>query len=94
MALLRVALAPNAEQRARVGFVVPRRAGDAVTRNRVRRRLRALVQSRLGELSGLDVVVRADAGAAAARWAALSDEFNTCLTRARRRLAAGPPASR
>jgi len=48
-----------------VGFVVGRRVGGAVIRNRVRRRLRAMVRERLGQLRpGLVVVVRATASAA------------------------------
>ena len=45
----------------RVGFVVSRAVGGAVVRNRTKRRLRALVASRLDRLpDGLDVVVRAN----------------------------------
>jgi ribonuclease P protein component len=49
---------------ARVAFAVGKSVGDAVTRNRVRRRLRHLVRERLGMLPvGVDVVVRAGAPA-------------------------------
>ena len=44
----------------RVGFVVSKAVGDAVTRNRVKRRLRHLVAEHLvPSAAGLDVVVRA-----------------------------------
>lgn len=44
----------------RAGFVVSKAVGGAVTRNRVKRRLRHLVAARLtGTGTGLDVVVRA-----------------------------------
>jgi len=60
-----------------------------VTRNRVRRRLRALLQPHLAELSGVDVVVSARAEAGDAPWAGLTEEFDRCLARARQRLGAG-----
>jgi ribonuclease P protein component len=44
----------------RVGFVVNRSLGNAVTRNRVKRRLRHLVAARVAESpAGIDIVVRA-----------------------------------
>lgn len=44
----------------RVGFVVSKQVGNAVTRNRVKRRLRHLVLGQLASTPvGLDVVVRA-----------------------------------
>jgi ribonuclease P protein component len=44
----------------RVGFVVSKSVGNAVTRNRVKRRLRHLVRSRLSSVPpGVKVVVRA-----------------------------------
>jgi ribonuclease P protein component len=50
----RAGLGPHA------GFVVSKAVGNAVTRNRVKRRLRNLAAAALGEtLGGLDVVVRA-----------------------------------
>ncbi|HEX6872208.1 MAG TPA: ribonuclease P protein component [Micromonosporaceae bacterium] len=44
---------------ARAGLVIPRAVGTAVTRNKVRRRLRHLLRSRLASLPpGTDLVVR------------------------------------
>lgn len=43
----------------RVGFVVSKAVGNAVTRNRVKRRLRHLVLPLLAETPGMTVVVRA-----------------------------------
>jgi ribonuclease P protein component len=44
----------------RAGFVVSKAVGGAVTRNRVKRRLRHMVAARLaGQTKGVDVVVRA-----------------------------------
>ena len=49
----------------RAGFVVPKTVGGAVDRNRVKRRLRHLVRSRLDALPpGADLVVRTQPGAA------------------------------
>ena len=51
----------------RVGFVVSKRVGNAVVRNRTKRRLRALVADRLpGIPTGVDLVVRANPPAATA----------------------------
>jgi ribonuclease P protein component len=54
---LRVGVAENGLDKARVGFAVPRATGGAVQRNRLRRRLRELLRPRLAELAGVDVVI-------------------------------------
>lgn len=67
---------------ARVGITVGRKVGNAVTRNRVRRRLRAWVRSRYDRLpAGLEVVVVARAAAAGADTAALRADLENCLDR-------------
>jgi ribonuclease P protein component len=86
---LRVQVAGNRVGVARVGFIVPRAAGGAVVRNRVRRRLRALMQPRLQAQAGLDVVVAAGADAASRPWAALGADLDACLAGARARLQRG-----
>jgi ribonuclease P protein component len=73
---------------ARAGFVVSRAVGPAVTRNRVKRRLRHLVAARLDALPpGTRVVVRALPPSAAAGFtelgAALDRGLEAALTRAR-----------
>jgi ribonuclease P protein component len=66
----------------RVGFVVSRAVGPAVTRNRVKRRLRHLMRERVGALgSGTLVVVRAQPEAARASSAELGVELDRCLGR-------------
>jgi len=80
-------LAPDAEVRprapARCGFVVGKSVGNAVTRNRVVRRLRHLVRPRLSQLSdGSVLVVRALPGAAGASSAELAIALDRCLGRA------------
>ncbi len=67
---------------AQVGFVVGRSAGNAVTRNRVRRRLRHLMATRWAELpDGSLLVVRALPGAAEASSAELASALDQALGR-------------
>ena len=66
----------------RVGFVVSRAVGNAVTRNRVKRRLRHLVRERLGSLSPASLlVVRALPASAAASYPGLGRDLDTALGR-------------
>jgi ribonuclease P protein component len=66
----------------RVGFVVGKAVGPAVTRNRVRRRLRHLAAERIGGLpESAALVVRALPAAAEASYAALGEDFDAALTR-------------
>lgn len=70
----------------RVGFVVSKAVGNAVVRNRTKRRLRAAVASQLtGIPTGVDVVVRAQPDAARATFAELSDSLEPLLHKAIRR---------
>jgi ribonuclease P protein component len=65
-----------------VGFVVSRSVGGAVTRNRVRRRLRHLVRERLAALpDDTLLVVRALPASAGASSRDLGDELDRCLQR-------------
>ncbi|MCH6161442.1 ribonuclease P protein component [Streptomyces marispadix] len=74
---------------ARAGFVVSKAVGNAVVRNRVRRRLRHLVRERLTALPpGSLVVVRALPGAGEAS----HDELVRDLDAAFRRLLGRPPS--
>ncbi len=77
----------------RFGFVAGRKVGDAVRRNLVRRRLKAIAYEWLAERpgsagsagrepgAGLDIVIRALPGSAQAGWASLHEEVFTALTR-------------
>jgi ribonuclease P protein component len=66
----------------RVGFVVSRSVGKAVTRNLVKRRLRSAARERLSALPVSSVlVVRALPAAADASFAALSSDFDAALRR-------------
>ncbi len=70
----------------RVGFVVSKAVGNAVVRNRTKRRLRALVAARLrGIPAGVDAVVRAQPAAASATTAELSMALDPLLDKVIRR---------
>jgi ribonuclease P protein component len=70
-----------------VGFVVSKAVGPAVTRNRVKRRLRHLTRERLASLPGPAVlVVRALPASPAASYSDLAGDFDVALGRL-----AGPP---
>ncbi len=71
---------------ARVGLVVGKAVGNAVTRNRVKRRLRHLSRARLDLFpSGSRVVLRALPPAAAASSGSLSGDLDQALGRLLRR---------
>lgn len=70
-----------------VGFVVSKAVGNAVVRNRVKRRLRALVRDRMTSLPpGSLVVVRALPASAEADFARLGVDLDACLGRSLSRL--------
>lgn len=70
---------------ARVGFVVSKAVGNAVVRNRVKRRLRHLTREHLPALAGLPgsavLVVRALPAASTAPYAELEGDLRRCLAR-------------
>ena len=71
---------------ARVGFVVSRAVGSAVTRNRVKRRLRELMRGYLQLLPGGSLlVVRANAAAAHASQTDLAADLDSVISRLLRR---------
>jgi ribonuclease P protein component len=66
----------------RVGFVVSKAVGNAVTRNQVKRRLRHLARERLSSLPGCCVlVVRALPPSAHASYDELAADFDRALER-------------
>lgn len=78
---------PDPARTARVGFVVSKAIGNAVTRNRVKRRLRALVRDRVADVDPqVDWVVRALAPAA--HTPELAGDLDSAWRRAEKRLAA------
>lgn len=67
---------------ARFGFIVAKTVGNAVERNLVRRRLRAVCRSVVDAGGkGHDVVIRALPGAADRDWDTISTEMHTILDR-------------
>ena len=70
---------------ARAGFVVSKAVGNAVVRNKVRRRLRHLVDPLLGDLpAGSMLVVRALPASAEASYATLGADLDSALAAARK----------
>ena len=77
----------------RIGLSTPRTLGGAVQRNRVRRRLRALIGERYGEMqTGWDLLVIARPEAAHATYAELRDALAAVMGRTVMREA--PPSAR
>ena len=72
---------------ARVGLTVSTKVGGAVTRNRIKRRLREAVRLELGNLPPVDLVIVARASAAAAS----VEDFRDWLRRAAARMAMEKP---
>lgn len=80
--LLVVRLAPNGLSRTRVGFSTGRRLGGAVVRNRVRRRLRAIVRYLAPRVApGWDVVIQARSGSTQASYADLCEAVERLFQR-------------
>lgn len=72
----------------RVGFVVSKAVGGAVVRNRTKRRLRALLATRIDRIpAGTDVVVRANSVAAQANSRELAADLDVLLGKALAKLA-------
>lgn len=70
----------------RIGFTVSSKVGNAVVRNRVRRRLRQLARTRRHQLpKGLDLVFIARNSAAAAAWATFERAFERVTVELARR---------
>lgn len=73
----------------RVGFIVSKAVGNAVIRNRVKRRLRAAVAEQLTgplrEQPGATVVVRALPPSGQADWDSLKRDLDSALTAALRK---------
>jgi ribonuclease P protein component len=82
--LLVLHVAPNELGRPRVGITVSGRVGKAVTRNRVRRRLREALRARAAQLpAGKDLLVTARPASANAPWDELCAALDTVLARSK-----------
>ena len=83
--VLHLGAGPEVDPGPRVGFVVSKAVGNAVTRNRVKRRLRHLARERLTSLPGSGVlVVRALPAAADASYDVLGADLDTAFQRLER----------
>ncbi|WP_334593648.1 ribonuclease P protein component [Salinibacterium sp. CAN_S4] len=66
----------------RFGFIVSKAVGNAVARNRVRRRLRAMGRELLSEINpGHDIVIRALPGSPEVDWVTLHAEITDAIKR-------------
>lgn len=82
--------ATAAGEPARAGFIVSKRVGNAVMRNRVKRRLRALVSQTLShQADGFDVVVRALPASAEASFEQLRRDWASAWGKAAARAEVG-----
>lgn len=91
--VVHAAFADPGRSSARVGFVVSRQVGNAVVRNRVKRRLRHLAAAQLPSTpAGVNVVVRA-LPRAASDPAAVVPDLASAWSRVLRKLDDGTPAA-
>lgn len=83
--------AESAAQGVRVGFTVSRKVGNAVTRNRARRRLRAAAEQVLGEHArrGMDYVLIGRRETVSRPFAALVEDLEKALRRTDAALSGG-----
>ncbi len=77
-----------------VGFTVSKKVGNAVTRNRMKRRLRALARAALPEsgITGADHVLIGRPGGNDIAFAELGEHLDSALKRAAKKLASALPA--
>ena len=83
---------PGTAVNIRVGFTASKKVGNAVARNRAKRRMRAIARALLPELGvgGCDYVLIARPATPEADWPALLDEARSGLIKLRRILTAAP----
>lgn len=77
-----------------IGFIVSKSVGNAVTRNKTKRRLRELIAPFVAECSsGYSLVIRALPAAAQANYAQLSLDLDSALASVLKKLDAAPVAA-
>ena len=87
--LVQIAAHPNGLPRSRFALSVSRRVGSAVARNRVKRRLRAMLRTGAPG-GGYDLVVTARPGSASAEYQELRDDVARCFSGIGLRLSEDP----
>ena len=81
--LFTLVYAKSRNESVRVGFSVSKRVGNAVQRNRAKRRMRAALTPLIGHISGgFNVIFVAKAEVLSAPFPELSDQMKTLLKRA------------
>jgi ribonuclease P protein component len=77
------AVVSHDESPTRFGFIVSKKVGNAVTRNTVRRRLKAVSAGLLPTIPvGASIVIRVLPGMDQTAWATLQEEMTSAVTRA------------
>jgi ribonuclease P protein component len=75
-------LRPNGLRNSRFGWSIKKALGNAVRRNRIRRRLREILRLHRQEIApGWDIVIHPRSSAATAKFSALADELLKVLPR-------------
>lgn len=79
---------PGATALSRLGITATRKYGDAVARNRFKRRVREMFRRHRGSGAAIDLVVNARSAAASAPYRRLEDEFVARLSELARKVGA------
>lgn len=75
-----ISVLPANRSVARVGFAVGKKVGNAVTRNKIKRRLRAIVQNQSSQISpGFDLVIGAKRNSVTANFQDLAEDVSRVL---------------
>jgi len=78
--VIHLAARPNSLPHSRIGYAVSRRVGSAVTRNRIKRRLREIVRD-LPIVPGFDIVAVPQASSRTASFRELMRDTERCIAK-------------